>query len=95
MRDIMKESGTLGMGGFVNHESIYKSNKLTSVGFPLLYHYEMTKDCFALVMERLGPSLKDIRDQISKRFSLKNTIMIALSLVSYKSNLEIILIILA
>eukprot|EP00347_Sterkiella_histriomuscorum_P022880 403336811 len=78
MKDIMKDSQ------LQNHESSYnaKNSKPTSaIGFPQLFHYELTKDCFALVMERLGPSLKDIRDQISKRFSLKNTIMIAIQLV--------------
>jgi hypothetical protein len=50
------------MGGYGNHDSSYKSSKTNTIGFPILYHYEMTKDCFALVMERLGASLKDIRD---------------------------------
>jgi hypothetical protein len=45
-----------------------------AIGFPLLYHHELTKDCFAIVMERLGSSLKDIRDQISKKFSMKNVL---------------------
>ena len=35
-------------------------------------------------MERLGPSLKDIRDQITKRFSLKNVLMIGIQLVSFE-----------
>ena len=57
MRDIMKESGNI-----AGHDALFKSNKREPVGFPLLYHYEMNKDCFALVMERLGFSLKDIRE---------------------------------
>ena len=59
MKDIMKDSQ------LQNHESSYnaKNSKPSSaIGFPQLFHYELTKDCFALVMERLGPSLKDIRD---------------------------------
>ena len=32
-------------------------------------------------MERLGPSLKDIREQVSKKLSLKNVLMIGIELV--------------
>jgi len=47
MKDLQKEFG---------------NGKSGVVGFPQLYHHELSKDCFALVMERLGSSLKDIRD---------------------------------
>lgn len=59
----------------------HSSQKSGSIGFPQLIHFETTKECFALAMEKLGPSLKDIKDQISKRISLKNTIMVGLQMV--------------
>lgn len=59
----------------------YGNGKTQAVGFTQLYHYEMTKECFLLVIERLGSSLKDIRDQVSKCFSLKNIIMIGIQMV--------------
>lgn len=68
LKDIHKEFGAGKTGG--------------AQGFTQFYHFELTKECFALVMERLGPSLKDIKDQICKKFSLKNTIMIGLQMVS-------------
>jgi hypothetical protein len=52
----------------------FGGGKGQAVGFTTLYHYELTKECFLMVIERLGPSLKDIRDQVSKKFSLKNII---------------------
>ncbi|CDW90051.1 protein kinase domain containing protein [Stylonychia lemnae] len=66
MKDLQKEF-TNGKGGVI--------------GFPQLFHNELTRECFAIVMERLGPSLKDIRDQISKKFSLKSVIQIGLQLL--------------
>jgi serine/threonine protein kinase len=67
MKEIQKNYGSRGSG---------------AQGFPQLYHYEQLKDYFALVMERLGPSLKDIKEQVSKRFPIKNIIMIGMQLVS-------------
>ena len=58
----------------IHKQSGLKSGFVSVTGFPQLYHYELIKNCFALIMERLGPSLKDIREQISKRFSLKSVI---------------------
>ena len=56
----------------------FGKGKSPALGFPQYYHSELAKECFLLAMERLGPSLKDIKDQICKRFSLKNTIQVGL-----------------
>ena len=69
LKDVHREYGT-GLG---------RSN---ATGFPILYHYEAAKECYAIAMERLGYSLKDIRDDICRKFSLKNTIMIGMQLVT-------------
>jgi hypothetical protein len=69
LKDVHRECSTRSSGG--------------AVGFPLLYHHEILKDSFTLVMERLGPSLKDIRDQMCKKFSLKNIIMLGIQIVLF------------
>lgn len=50
----------------------------SATGFPCVYHHEVTKECFAIILERLGSSLKDIREHFSKKLSLKNVIMIGI-----------------
>lgn len=55
------------------HKDTFK-NRGNGIGFPVLFHNEVLKEGFVLVMERLGPSLKDISDTVQKQFTLKNTI---------------------
>ena len=49
-----------------------------SIGFPVLHHYDAKGDVYAVVMERLGPSLKHLRDTYGKQMSLKHIIQIGL-----------------
>ena len=54
-------------------------NKVASTGFPKLISHFYDKHYFYLVMEHLGPSLKDLKESMEdKKFTIKTVTMIAL-----------------
>jgi len=43
-------------------KDVHKLGPKASIGFPQMIYHEILKDAFAIVLEKLGPSLKDIRE---------------------------------
>lgn len=53
------------------------------VGIPRVFHYAQEKDTYnALVMELLGPSLEDLFNFCSRRFTMKTVLMLADQMIS-------------
>ncbi len=48
------------------------------LGYPEIYKYESLPDFYYINMELLGPSLKEIRDNTCRKFSLRNIILIGI-----------------
>lgn len=69
---------------YIREISLMKDmNKTNQVGFPKLLYYNADKYNFYIVMDQLGPSLKDIREQQveDQKFSLKSVTMIGVQLL--------------
>ena len=74
-----------------NNNSLYDENAMyeflfekpkSSIRVPNVYEYKDQADFAYLVMELLGPSLQELFDQCSGKFSLKTTLMLAIQMMA-------------
>lgn len=59
---------------------LYKSLS-PGIGFPLVYWYGRSGNCYVMVMEMLGETLDDLYIKCGRQFSLKTVIMLAIQML--------------
>ena len=66
---------------FLKYNSIFQAIGNNVSGFPKIHYFGVVGKYNALIMELLGPSLEEVFNQCSRKFSLKTTLQIAIQLI--------------